>query len=149
IHSILLYPNCHHNTKKHIQHSSLELSKSIPIHTMSMIRNILPRMGLRRAFFQPTSTSIRYQSTGGYGDQGGDPISNNPQDQRPRPRIDTEHPGPEPVAEGRGKSGVKGKPVPEETHGTASANSGSMSNAQASAMHRASRFPKNTPPSQN
>lgn len=95
-----------------------------------MIRNIIPRMGLRRAFVQPTTTSIRYQSTGGYGDQGGDPISNNPQDQGPRPRIETEHPGPEPVAEGRGKGGVKGKPVPEETHGTAGANSGSMSNSQ-------------------
>ena len=62
---------------------------------------------------------VRLMSTGGYGDQAGDPISDNPQNQGPRPRIDTEHPGPEPVAEGRGKSGVEGDPVPDDTMGTA------------------------------
>ncbi|KAF8420593.1 hypothetical protein EV426DRAFT_236080 [Tirmania nivea] len=63
--------------------------------------------------------TVKLMSTGGYGDQAGDPISDNPQNQGPRPRIDTEHPGPEPVAEGRGKSGLKGHPVPEDTRGTA------------------------------
>ncbi|KAF8462976.1 hypothetical protein BDZ91DRAFT_796750 [Kalaharituber pfeilii] len=64
------------------------------------------------------SHKVRLLSGGGYGEQGGDPISEHPQDQGPRQRIDTEHPGPEPVAEGRGKSGIKGKPVPKDTRGT-------------------------------
>jgi len=64
----------------------------------------------------PLDHKVRLMSTGGYGDQAGDPISDNPQNQGPRPRADTEHPGPEPVAEGRGKSGG---PVSEDTRGTA------------------------------
>lgn len=44
------------------------------------------------------------RSTSGYGDadQTGDDPSNKPNLQGPRPRIDTEHPGREPVDEGKG-----------------------------------------------
>lgn len=48
--------------------------------------------------------SIASQSTSGYGDadQTGDDPSNNPNLQGSRPRVDTEHPGREPVDEGKG-----------------------------------------------
>jgi len=93
-----------------LAHPLLRTSSAISFHR-SGNTTILP------AIVTPLNLRVRLMTTSGYGDQGGDPVSDNPQKQGPRPRIDTEHPGPEPVAEGKGKGGVKGHSAAEETKG--------------------------------
>lgn len=70
------------------------------------------------AIVTPLTLRVRLLSTGGYGDESYDLEYPNPHNQGSRPRADTEHPGPEPVAEGQGKGAIKGKAVPEDTRGT-------------------------------
>lgn len=64
------------------------------------------------------SSTLARHSTAGYGDadQTGDDPSNKPNLQGPRPRIDTEHPGREPVDEGKG-TGSGGYAEPGGTGG--------------------------------
>ncbi|RPB28732.1 hypothetical protein L211DRAFT_833719 [Terfezia boudieri ATCC MYA-4762] len=95
------------------------MSASQSIRVAHPFLRISSLVDFRRSRTLQLNHKVRLMSTEGYGDQAGNPISETPQNQGPRPRVDTEHPGPEPVAEGRVKSGVQGRPVPEDTRGTA------------------------------
>ncbi|KAF8450014.1 hypothetical protein BGX38DRAFT_1185928 [Terfezia claveryi] len=95
------------------------MSASQSIRAAQPLLRISSLVNFRRSRTLQLNHNVRLMSTEGYGDQAGNPISDTPQNQGPRPRVDTEHPGPEPVAEGRVKSAVQGRPVPEDTRGTA------------------------------
>ncbi|KAI5805495.1 hypothetical protein DFH27DRAFT_609300 [Peziza echinospora] len=112
------------NTIRGLSTSTRNSSKSTTTTTSFPIKSLPrphphPQRFHQTPILAPTTTpTTRKMSTQGYGDYSLDPVSSNPQDQGPRPHSETEHPGPEPVAEGRGKGGVKGKPVPKDTRGT-------------------------------
>lgn len=70
------------------------------ITTTSIAKAVSTPLSCRRSF----TCTLASKSTSGYGDadQTGDDPSRKPNIQGPRPRIDTEHPGREPVDEGKG-----------------------------------------------